>query len=84
VTKATDHRPVVRRVESDTEGPLVCELTSRTIRLRPLRTRRHGPAEVEVPFGVIFIRAHMAKVMQGKPKRHAGKSNRSTRRSENR
>jgi hypothetical protein len=56
VTRAQDPRPTVRVTQSKS-GELVVELTARTLRIRPLRTRRGGPAEVEIPVGAVYIQA---------------------------
>lgn len=50
-------KPVVRVVQSVHEGELVLELTDHYCRLRPLGSRRGGPAEIEVPWGAVYLRA---------------------------
>lgn len=60
MTRATEH-PLRRVVESG-EGPMILEITSRTIALRPYRSRRGGPAEIVVTHGAIYLRAMMARV----------------------
>lgn len=60
MTRATD-KPV-RRVVSSDDGDLVAEIRDRTLTLRPVRTRKGGPAEVLTTFGGIYTRCLMSRV----------------------
>jgi len=64
VTRASDSRPT-RRVMLTIDGmELVIELRRRTITIRPLGTRRGGPAEVEITLGSIWVRVLMDRADQ--------------------
>ena len=52
MTRATD-RPLVRLVEGASLGPLVVEVTARTLRIRPPRVRAAN-AVVELPWGKLY------------------------------
>jgi len=53
MTSASDTRPTVRRVQSS-HGPLVVEVRERLLVLRPVGSRRGGPAEVAVTAGLVY------------------------------
>jgi hypothetical protein len=52
MTRATD-KPLRRIVDGASIGPLVVEITARTVRVRPLRTR-NPHAVVEYPWGGLY------------------------------
>lgn len=49
------------RVVSTADGELVAELSDRALTLRPLRTRRGGPAAIRVSWGLIYLREMLAR-----------------------
>jgi len=60
VTRATCQP--VRRIVSDRTGrEYVAEVRADTLALRPLRSRRGGPADVVVTWGAIYTRALLAQ-----------------------
>lgn len=64
MTRATD-KPVRRIVVTEDRfgrTEYVAEVRARTLTLRPVRTRRGGPQEIELPFGAIYLRGMMARV----------------------
>jgi len=61
MTTRASKSPVTRIVSTTYEGELVAEIGPRTVVLRPLRTRKGGPAEVEVSWGLIYQRALSAR-----------------------
>jgi len=64
VTRASDSRPT-RRVLLNIDGvELVVQLRARSITIRPLGTRRGGPAEVELTPGSIYVRALLDRAEQ--------------------
>jgi len=58
VTHGNDEHPTVR-VMNTPEGQVVVEVKSRTLVIRPFRTRKGGPAEVTVNIGSVYNRALM-------------------------
>ena len=55
MTRATD-KPL-RRVVRDAQGrEYVAELRADTVSLRPLRSRRGGPADVVMGWGALYLR----------------------------
>jgi hypothetical protein len=60
-TRASSDHPVKRVVQTKYEGELVLEVTATHATLRPIRTRKGGPAEVVVTWGHIYHRALAAR-----------------------
>lgn len=59
MTRATD-KPL-RRIVRDSQGrEYVAELRADTVSLRPLRSRRGGPADVTVGWGSLYVRSFRA------------------------
>lgn len=66
MTRAHDLRPVVRVVTIPTYPlrDLVASVGASMLWLRPYRTRKGGPAEVSIPWGMIYtyaVRLHAEK-----------------------
>lgn len=57
-----EHAPVTRVVRAHGKE-FVAVVEGRQLTLRPLRLRKGGPAEVVVPWSVIYDRALMARVV---------------------
>lgn len=58
MTRASDTKPV-RRVVTDGDGrEYVLEVYARFCRLRPIRTRRGGPAEVTRCWSQVYLDGH--------------------------
>lgn len=71
MTRATE-KPVRRVVISEDRfgtNDYVVEIRARTLTMRPVRTRRGGPQEIEVPFGALYLRAMIARVEATKRER---------------
>ena len=69
MTRATDHP--IRRIVRDRHGrEYVAEIRADTLSLRPLRTRRGGPADVVAFWGQVYIRLYHPAI---KKKRRAVK-----------
>jgi hypothetical protein len=66
MTEATNERPTRRLMKNRDGETLVVELSRGLVTIRPLGTRRGGPAEVELPIGVMYQRGMMAKAVAGK------------------
>jgi hypothetical protein len=80
MTRATDSRPT-RRVLITIDGvELVVELRRRSITVRPLGSRRGGPAEVELTPGSIYLRALMDRIDQERREKMARRKHRRRRR----
>lgn len=60
MTRPSDHRPT-RRVLLGADGELVVELYRMRITIRPLGTRRGGPAEIEVTPSLVYQRELVAR-----------------------
>jgi len=56
MTRATD-QPLRRIVRDQSGREYVAEVRADTLMLRPLRSRRGGPADVSIGWGAIYIRA---------------------------
>lgn len=68
MTRATDQP--VRRVVRDRNGrEYVVEVRADTLSLRPLRSRRNGPADVAIAWGQLYTRALMARPVAKKRRR---------------
>ena len=61
MTRADETKPVRRVVQTD-DGEMVAEVRARTLTLRPVRTRKGGPAEVCLSFSSLYTRALLARV----------------------
>lgn len=59
--RASTEKPVSRIVQTKHDGELVMEVRANTLTMRPIRTRRGGPAEVVVTWGSIYTRAQASK-----------------------
>lgn len=79
MTRADEAHPL-RRVVSTTDGEFVVEVLKHEIRLRPLRTKRGGPAEIQVPWGAIYYRAMLARAEDKIRSKRKGKVRRVSRR----
>lgn len=69
-----ERRPLVRRADGGQAGPLILELTERTVTIRPLRVRRRD-AFVRVTWEGMYVRGLMAQIdeqKRAKRKRRAG------------
>lgn len=60
MTRPSDHRPT-RRVLQGADGELVFELRPTVIAIRPIRTRRGGPAEIQVTPSLVYQRELVAR-----------------------
>jgi len=60
VTRATS-QPTRRIVQDKTGREYVAEVRHDTLTLRPLRSRRGGPADVSIGWGAIYARACLAR-----------------------
>jgi hypothetical protein len=60
MTRATSHP--VKRVVLTQSGEMVAEITDRVLALRPLRSKRGGPAEILIAWGSIYLRAMADRV----------------------
>lgn len=56
MTEQQPGKPTVRKVRTS-DGPFVLEVHPSHVVLRPVGTRRGGPAEASLPYGVIYQRA---------------------------
>lgn len=56
-----NEKAVSRIVQTKHDGEMVLEIRGTTATMRPIRTRRGGPAEVVVSWGSIYTRAQSAK-----------------------
>lgn len=68
-TRARDDRPV-RRVVQDADGrEYVVEIGARMVRIRPVRTRRGGPAEYTRTWNQIYLDAACGGPLASRPRR---------------
>lgn len=56
MTKASDTKPTRRTVQT-MDGDMVVEVGAAYVTMRPKHARKGGPAEVQVPWGAIYLRA---------------------------
>ena len=68
MTRASDTHPVVRVVRDADGREYVLELCARHCRLRPIRTRRGGPAEVTRTWAQIFLDGHHGSSLASNPR----------------
>ena len=62
MTRAQDAKPT-KRIISDRDGQeYVIEVGYRTLRMRPLRSRRGGPADKLLAPGAIYVRQFIAEL----------------------
>lgn len=76
MTRATE-KPVRRIVVAEDRfgtTEYVVEIRSRTMTIRPIRTRRGGPQEVELPFGAVYLRGMISRVEAEKRERRRGRA----------
>ena len=60
MTRATS-QPTRRIVQDKTGREYVAEVRADTLALRPLRSRRGGPADVVMTWGAVYTRALLAR-----------------------
>ena len=54
MTPARNDKPTVRRVHSRFDGALTVEIAEDMLVMRPKGARKGGPAEVFVPWGLVY------------------------------
>lgn len=79
MTRASDSRPIRRVLITMDGSELVFELGARTITVRPLGTRRGGPAEVQFTPGLIYQRALMDRADQARDQKIGRRTRRARR-----
>lgn len=63
MTTRASSKPLKRLVLSvDASQEFVAEITDRVLTLRPPKTRRGGPQEIQIGWGSIYLRAMMTRV----------------------
>lgn len=62
MTRASDQRPTRRVVSSRLDGDFVLEVGEHELTIRPKGSRRRGPAEVIVTYGLIYQRELVSRV----------------------
>lgn len=60
-TRASTDRPT-KRIMTTLTGELIVEIASRTLTIRPLRSKAGGPAEVTVDIRGVYERALLRRV----------------------
>lgn len=79
MTRAKDTHPTRRVLTCRFAGDLVVELRSTLILIRPLRSRRGGPAEVALTVGSVYQRGIMAAIEERRRAKRKGKTRRVSR-----
>lgn len=73
MTRASDVKPVVRVVRDADDREYVLEVYARTLRLRPIRTKRGGPAEITRTLAQVFLDGHAGGPLTSNPRRRRGR-----------
>lgn len=61
MTRVAEAKRTTRRIVGQMPREYVVELRPEGLRMRPLRSRAGGKADILVPWGAIYIRAFMPK-----------------------
>ena len=61
MTRVSEAKRATRRIVGSLHGEYIIELRPEGLLMRPLRTRRGGPAEVMVKWGSIYMGAFFQK-----------------------